>query len=82
MKTKGRKVIKPAARLNQIGKDLETAFRQLSAARNDVRRTGAQVRKILDRIDDKDIRYELEALLRRLALSLDGVFLDDQIQWL
>lgn len=82
MKTKGRNVIKPAARLDQVGKDLEAAFRQLSATRNEVRRIGAQLRKTIDRIEDKDTRYQLEALLRKLAMALDGVFLEDQIQWL
>ena len=75
-------MIKPAARLDKIGKDLEAAFKQLSVTRTEVRRIGAQLRKTIDRIDDKDTRYELERLLRRLAMALDGVFLDDQIQWL
>lgn len=82
MKTRGRNVIKPAARLDKIGKDLEAAFKQLNATRNEVRKIGAQLRKAIDRIDDKNTRYELERLLRRLAIVLDGVFLEDQIQWL
>jgi hypothetical protein len=82
MKTRGGNVIKPAARLDKIGKDLEATFKQLSLTRNEVRKIGAQLRKTIDRIEDKETRYKLEALLRRLAIALDGVFLDDQIQWL
>ena len=82
MKTRGGNVIKPAARLDKIGKDLEATFKQLSATRNEIRKIGAQLRKTIDGIEDKETRYKLEQLLRRLAVALDGVFLEDQIQGL
>jgi DNA anti-recombination protein RmuC len=81
MKRRGGNVIKPAAQLEKIGKELEAAFKNLHATRNEVRRIGAQLRKTIDRIEDKDTRYKLETLLRRLAIALDGVFLEDQINW-
>lgn len=75
-------MIKPAARLDKIGKDLEATFKQLSATRNEVRKIGAQLEEAIEGIEDKRTREKLERLLRRLAMVLDRVFLEDQIQWL